>query len=1037
MKNSMNVFLKIRVVSFRTLLFILVATKATTSIAQDKLYPNEFPLGDVKLTNGPFKSAQDLNTTTILKYNIDRLLAPYRKEAGLTPKGESFVNWIGLDGHIGGHYLSALAMNYAATGNATSKQRMDYMVSELLICQNANAGDANFVGYVGGVPDSKAIFTRFKNKDASVYWAGWVPWYNLHKTYAGLRDAYVYGGNATAKSIFLKFCDWAIVLLAGYNDSNMAGLMGNEHGGMNEIFVDAYQMTNDVKYLTMAKKFSHKDLLNNMANRNDNLDDKHANTQVPKAVGFQRIAELGNDNTYRAAATFFWETVTGKRSLALGGNSLKEFFPKASACGGYTTEREGPESCNSNNMLKLTEGLFRMKPEAKYADYFERTIFNHILSTQHPTHGGYVYFTPARPRHYRVYSAPNSAMWCCVGTGMENHMKYGQFVYTRRNDSLYVNLFVASELNWRDKGVSLKQETTFPNEERTKLTITASSSAFKLFVRHPSWVPANKLKVLVGTDTLALTSLPSSYVYVNKNLKAGDVVTVLLPMRATTEQLINVPNYLAFMYGPILLGAKTGTESLNGLVADDGRWAHIAGGPLQGLDQAPVVVSNVAAAASKVVKVKNQPMTFKVPVLFNGKTDSLTLQPFYKIHDARYMMYWITLTSDQYKKIMDSLALAENKSLQLDQRTVDKVTPGQQQPEVDHSMKSSNSTKGTSQNEFYRDANNGYFSYNLLTNKETNLSLMVRYWGNETGSRTFNITVDGVKLVTENITGKWNINDFVNVEYPLPNSMVQGKDSIRVAFVAAINNTAGGVFDVRILRKSNSPGEMVLNGEFDLGTTNWNIQNFSGAAGTMSVVNNTNMSGPNALKVCPTTPGTIDWNIQLQQNTPVTAGKSYVMSFDAKADANRNITAAVQQNPSPYIFHLQQSLSLTNSTKSFSYTFTPTLSDPDANIKFFLGASTSCVYIDKVSLKESLVVTGMEDEDTENSFLVFPNPFDAAFIIDVKDEYNYQLFDASGSELINGKASGRTTLGQNLQNGIYLLVIRNEKGSKTIKLHKR
>ncbi len=263
--NLKNKILKIRAICFKTLVFTIVVNTATSIFAQDKLYTNEFPLGDVKLLDGVFKSSQDLNTTTLLKYNMDRLLAPYRKEAGLTAKATSFVNWIGLDGHVAGHYITALAMNYAATGNATCKQRMDYMISELLICQNAYASDPNFVGYVGGVPDSKAIFTRFKNKDASVYWAGWVPWYNVHKTYAGLRDAYVYGGNATARTMFLKFCDWAILLLSGYNDGNMAGLMGNEHGGMNEMFADAYQMTNDAKYLTMAKKFSHKDLLNNMA----------------------------------------------------------------------------------------------------------------------------------------------------------------------------------------------------------------------------------------------------------------------------------------------------------------------------------------------------------------------------------------------------------------------------------------------------------------------------------------------------------------------------------------------------------------------------------------------------------------------------------------------------------------------------------------------------------------------------------------------------------------------------------------------------
>ena len=211
---------------------------------------------------------------------------------------------------------------------------------------------------------------------------------------------------------------------------------------------------------------------------NDNLDNKHANTQIPKVIGFQRIAELTHDKNFAKAGSFFWETVTGNRSLAFGGNSRREFFPSASSCIDFVTDVEGPESCNSYNMLKLTEDLFRTNPSAKYADYYERTLYNHILSTQHPEHGGYVYFTPARPRHYRVYSAPNEAMWCCVGTGMENHGKYNQFIYTHKNDSLYLNLFIASELNWKEKGIKIKQETIFPDEEKTKLTVTEGSSHF-------------------------------------------------------------------------------------------------------------------------------------------------------------------------------------------------------------------------------------------------------------------------------------------------------------------------------------------------------------------------------------------------------------------------------------------------------------------------------------------------------------------------------------------------------------------------------
>ena len=460
---------------FRVITFLVCISPLSIKVhAQERLYPNEFPLSDVTLLDGPFKHARDLNIQTLLKYDVDRLLAPFRKEAGLPEKAPLFPNWQGLDGHVGGHYLSAMAMNYAATGNAECKRRMDYMIAELKACQDANGiNNADWgMGYLGGIPNSKGLWSTLKNGDFRVYRTTWAPWYNVHKMYAGLRDAWVYTGNEEAKTMFLKFCDWGIDITSSFSDTQMETMLDSEHGGINEMFADAYQITGNEKYLAAAKRFSHKMLLDAMSSDIDNLDNKHANTQIPKVVGFQRIAELSDDNKFTEAGSFFWETVTENRSLAFGGNSRREFFPAPSSCIDFVNDVEGPESCNSYNMLKFTEDLFRSDPSAKFADYYERTLYNHILSTQHPEHGGYVYFTPARPRHYRVYSAPNEAMWCCVGTGMENHGKYNQFIYTHKGDSLYLNLFIASELNWKEKGVKIEQETKFPDEEQTQLTIT-------------------------------------------------------------------------------------------------------------------------------------------------------------------------------------------------------------------------------------------------------------------------------------------------------------------------------------------------------------------------------------------------------------------------------------------------------------------------------------------------------------------------------------------------------------------------------------
>jgi hypothetical protein len=444
-----------------------------------------------------------------------------------------------------------------------------------------------------------------------------------------------------------------------------------------------------------------------------------------------------------------------------------------------------------------------MSSDAKYADFYERALYNHILSTQHPEHGGYVYFTSARPRHYRVYSAPNQAMWCCVGTGMENHGKYGEFIYTHHADTLFTNLFIPSELNWKEKGVTITQETSFPEVDSTQLTIHVSApTSFKLMIRHPKWVTASAFKLVLGTDTLSISSQPSSYALIDRTWNDGDVVKVILPMQNTIEQLPNVSRYIAVMHGPILLGAKTGTEDLAGLIADDSRWGHIANGAALSLDKAPIMVGERSTILSKIQPVEGHPLNFTIHGLFASAADSqLVLEPFYRIHDSRYMMYWMALTQTQYQKVVDSLAIIEKTKLILDKRTIDAVAPGEQQPEVDHSLQSLNSSTGNYQNEFWRDCSSGGFiSYNLLTKKETKLSLMVRYWGNESGSRTFDILIDGVKLTTENIVGKWNKSEFVNVEYAIPDARVTGKNSVVVRFQPIAGNYAGGLFYVRMLR---------------------------------------------------------------------------------------------------------------------------------------------------------------------------------------------------------------------------------------------
>ena len=352
-------------------------------VAQDKLYKDEFPLGDITLLDGPLKHARDLNVQVLLKYDCDRMLAPYRKEAGLQPRKPSYPNWDGLDGHVGGHYLSALVIN-AATGNEECRKRMEYMISELQLVLDANnqRPEAWCHNYIGGVPNSAKMWTAFSKGDFGPYFGTWAPFYNIHKMYAGLRDAWLYCGNEQAKNLFLKFCDWAVDITADLSDEQMEQMLGNEHGGMNEVLADAYAITYDAKYLSCARRFSHKQLLAPMEKGKDCLDNMHANTQIPKVIGYQRIAELAHDMQYHNASEYFWEIVTRQRSLALGGNSRREHFPTKETCIDYVNDIDGPETCNTYNMLKLTEDLNRVNHQGMYGDFYETAMFNHILSAQ-------------------------------------------------------------------------------------------------------------------------------------------------------------------------------------------------------------------------------------------------------------------------------------------------------------------------------------------------------------------------------------------------------------------------------------------------------------------------------------------------------------------------------------------------------------------------------------------------------------------------------------------------------------------------------
>ena len=697
--------------------------------AQNRQQVSYFPLQDVKLLNSPFLQAQQTDLHYILSMNPDRLLAPFLREAGLTSKVPSYTNWenTGLDGHIGGHYLSALSMMYAATGDTAVYNRLNYMLNELHRAQQAVG-----TGFIGGTPGSLQLWKDIK---AGNIRAGgfdlngkWVPLYNIHKTYAGLRDAYLYAGSDLARQMLVDFTDWMIDITSDLSDEQIQDMLRSEHGGLNETFADVAEITGDKKYLELARRFSHKFILDPLIKEEDKLTGMHANTQIPKVIGYKRIAELSQDDKnwnhaaeWDHAARFFWNTVVNHRSVCIGGNSVREHFHPSDNFTSMLNDVQGPETCNTYNMLRLTKMLYQDSPETNFADYYERALYNHILASQEPEKGGFVYFTPMRPGHYRVYSQPETSMWCCVGSGLENHTKYGEFIYAHQKDTLYVNLFIPSQLTWKEKGVTLTQETRFPDDGKVTLRIDkAPKKGITLKIRQPQWTGHSKeynVKIN-GKNEASIVEENSNYLTLHRKWKKGDVITFNLPMKVNLEQIPDKKDYYAFLYGPIVLAASTGTGHLDGLYADDSRGGHIAHGKQIPLQEVPMLIGNPESIRNSLHKKDDNQLIFTFDGnVYPAQNKTLELIPFFRLHNARYAIYFRQANEEQFKIIQKEMATAERKATELANQTVDLIFPGEQQPESDHGIQYEQAETGTNKDRHFRRAK-GWFSYNLKVKEE-------------------------------------------------------------------------------------------------------------------------------------------------------------------------------------------------------------------------------------------------------------------------------------------------------------------------------
>ena len=774
--------------------------------AQNRQQVSYFPLQDVKLLNSPFLQAQQTDLHYILSMNPDRLLAPFLREAGLTSKVPSYTNWenTGLDGHIGGHYLSALSMMYAATGDTAVYNRLNYMLNELHRAQQAVG-----TGFIGGTPGSLQLWKDIK---AGNIRAGgfdlngkWVPLYNIHKTYAGLRDAYLYAGSDLARQMLVDFTDWMIDITSDLSDEQIQDMLRSEHGGLNETFADVAEITGDKKYLELARRFSHKFILDPLIKEEDKLTGMHANTQIPKVIGYKRIAELSQDDKnwnhaaeWDHAARFFWNTVVNHRSVCIGGNSVREHFHPSDNFTSMLNDVQGPETCNTYNMLRLTKMLYQDSPETNFADYYERALYNHILASQEPEKGGFVYFTPMRPGHYRVYSQPETSMWCCVGSGLENHTKYGEFIYAHQKDTLYVNLFIPSQLTWKEKGVTLTQETHFPDDGKVTLRIDkAPKKGVTLKIRQPQWTGHSKeynVKIN-GKSEASIVEENSNYLTLHRKWKKGDVITFNLPMKVSLEQIPDKKDYCAFLYGPIVLAASTGTGHLDGLYADDSRGGHIAHGKQIPLQEVPMLIGNPESIRNSLHKKDDNQLIFTFDGnVYPAQNKTLELIPFFRLHNARYAIYFRQANEEQFKIIQKEMATAERKATELANQTVDLIFPGEQQPESDHGIQYEQAETGTNKDRHFRRAK-GWFSYNLKVKEEAG---RIRITIQKNDRNKVAILLNNNKLAVNPTISEADKDGFITLSWLLPQKLKSGSCPIR--FTPDGTEWTPAIYEVRLLK---------------------------------------------------------------------------------------------------------------------------------------------------------------------------------------------------------------------------------------------
>ena len=742
-----------------------------------------FSLADVKLLPGPFLHATELNIEILLRYEPDRLLSKFYSETGLKPKADHYLGWEDetIAGHSLGHYMSACAMMYLTTGDIRFLERVNYIVDELKKLQ-----DADGEGYIGGFPNGKRVLEeevakgiiRSQGFDLNGIW---VPFYTQHKMMAGLRDAYHMCGNTTALEVEKRFADWLDKIVSPLNDEQVQKMLLCEHGGISETLADLYADTKEEKYLRLSKLFYQKIFLDPLKEEQDILPGKHCNTNIPKLISLARIYELTGDTSDRKAAEFFWQTVTSHHSYVTGGNGDNEYFGPADKLRNRLDEGT-TESCNVYNMLKLTEHLFEWEAKTQLADFYERALFNHILSTQNPETGNVTYNLSLDMGGFKEFQDP---LWftCCIGTGMENHSKYGKNIYYHNDNELYTFQYIASELTWKEKGLLLTQKTSYPEEQGSTFEFNCENPLkLTLMVRYPSWSQEGII-ISVNGVRQKVRENPGSFVGITRKWKKGDIVEVKIPFSLRLETMPDDSNRVAVMYGPLVMAGDLGPEVDS--LSKDAMYV-------------PVMMTENRDPSTWMKPVDGKINTFIT--VNTGRPRDIVLKPFYTTYNRRYSIYWDLFNEEGWNTRQEEYKADLERSKKLKEAEIDFVQPGEMQPERNHNFKGINTFTGIFKERANREARSGWFSYDLKVDSRKPIALVIDYWGGFPGSKTFDILINDSIIKTENIA---NIKDgqFISIQYDIPEEITTGKNKITVKLLSHTGHRAGPVFGIRTIKR--------------------------------------------------------------------------------------------------------------------------------------------------------------------------------------------------------------------------------------------